>query len=61
MCNIGILNQMINIHLIHYTIIHTAAMYIIYRIRTNIGEELNLVNWRIIMQSPSLNLAYSCF
>jgi len=28
----------------------------IYRIRTNIGEELNLVNWQIITQSPSLNL-----
>jgi len=28
-----------------------------YLIRTNIGEELNLVNWRIIMQSPSLNFA----
>jgi len=28
----------------------------IYRIRTNIGEELNLANWRITMQSPSLNL-----
>jgi len=29
----------------------------IYHIRTNIGEELNLVNWRITTQSPSLNLA----
>jgi len=28
-----------------------------YCIRTNIGEELNLVNWRIATQSPSLNLA----
>jgi len=28
-----------------------------YHIKTNIGEELNLANWRIAMQSPSLNLA----
>jgi len=28
-----------------------------YHIRTNIGEELNLVNWQITTQSPSLNLA----
>jgi len=28
-----------------------------YHIRTNIGEELNLADWRIIMQSPSLNFA----
>jgi len=28
-----------------------------YRMRTNIGMELNLVNWRIAMQSPSLNFA----
>jgi len=28
-----------------------------YRIRTNIGEELNFADWRIAMQSPSLNLA----
>jgi len=29
----------------------------VYRTRINIGEELNLVNWRITTQSPSLNLA----
>ena len=28
----------------------------LYCIRTNIGKELNLVIWRIAMQSPSLNL-----
>jgi len=28
-----------------------------YYIRTNIGKELNLANWRIVTQSPSLNLA----
>jgi len=28
-----------------------------YRIGTNIGKELNLTNWRITMQSPSLNIA----
>jgi len=28
-----------------------------YRIRTNIGEVLNLAKWRIAMQMPSLNLA----
>ena len=28
-----------------------------YRIRRNIGEELNLVNWLITMRSPNLNLA----
>jgi len=27
-----------------------------YHIRTNIGEELNLADWQIAMQSPSLNL-----
>jgi len=30
---------------------------LMYRIRINIGEELNLANWRIATQSPSLNLA----
>jgi len=29
----------------------------VYHIRTNIGEELNLMNWQIVIQSPSLNLA----
>jgi len=28
-----------------------------YHIRTNIGEELNLANWQITTQLPSLNLA----
>jgi len=28
-----------------------------YHIRTNIGKELNLANWRIVMKSLSLNLA----
>jgi len=29
---------------------------VIYHIRTNIGKELNVVNWRIAAQSPNLNL-----
>ena len=28
-----------------------------YRIRKNIGEELNLANWRIKIKSPTFNLA----
>ena len=31
-------------------------VYINYRIRTNIGEELNLENWQIFTRLPNLNL-----
>ena len=31
--------------------------YVIYRIRKNIGEELNLANWRIKIKSPIFYLA----
>ena len=36
---------------------YTKYTYSYYHIRTNIGEELNLANWRITMQLPNLNLA----
>jgi len=45
---------------IHVAItVSTAEHIYIYthHIRTNIGKELNLANWRIVTQSPSLNLA----
>jgi len=42
---------------LHYTKSH----YSIYCIRTNIGKELNLANWQIATQSPSLNLANILF
>jgi len=35
----------------------TSKYILKYRIRTNIGKELNLANWQTATQSPSLNLA----
>jgi len=29
-----------------------------YHIRINIGEELNMANWQIVMQSPNLNFTH---
>ena len=33
------------------------VMYCTYKNKINIGEKLNLANWRITIQSPNLNLA----
>jgi len=49
--------QLLSLQVLSETTLKSDHNKVKYRIRTNISEELNLVNWRIATQSPSLNLA----